>query len=125
MATINIFPVLKNTKQTQPVSAPSAVCYPSKDTKDFFGKELNVGDYVLYTKKFGRLFSYGIIIDEIVEEEKQRRWPDSVLVKRITPHIKGKYKDQFPCESSNLIKISKEEIALKILEHGNTNFLKG
>lgn len=116
---------------------------------DFLGRQLEVGDYVIYTQKaiYGnKPLAYGIVeelggeskFEEIKEALKldpnvislgsmYPRFPCSVVVKRITPRYKcrSKYKDRFPSDAKLLIKVPKEEIMLKILQHGDTNFLKG
>lgn len=103
------------------------------DYRDFLGKALAVGDTVLYTQKKysgNLLFAFGIIeaVGGCVIHRNgivgNTPWPCSVIVKRIKPRKTGRYKERFPCYCKELIKISQEELALMILEQGDTNFLR-
>lgn len=92
-----------------------------KNYKDFMGKDINIGDYVIYTqpKRNQKLFAVGV-----VEETENDYWPYSIVVKRLVDRKVGRYKQRFPVASCEVIKLTKEEIVLRILEEG-TNFLKG
>ena len=107
------------------------------DYRDFTGKNLNIGDYVVYTQKkmpgLCRPLAYGIVesLGETMKDNPRTEclgypttnWPVTVVVKRMKPRTKGKYQEHFPCEAGLLIKIPKEEIMLRILEEGNSKFL--
>jgi hypothetical protein len=122
------------------------------DYRDFVGKELQVGDYVIYTQKtkYGaKPLAYGIVeelggVSHFEEPPKSpmmingvpyqtsqnigqyiREFPCSVVVKRVVPRLAGKYKEHFPCDAKLLIKVSQGDIMLKVLAEGTSDFLKG
>ena len=103
------------------------------DYRDFLGRQLNIGDTVLYTqKKFkdNRLFAYGVIeslgdcMFSMDGRSYDSPWPYSVVVKRYKARSSGKYQERFPCYCKELIKVSPKELTIMILENGNSDFMR-
>ena len=85
--------------------------------KDFVGRILSPGDYVLFSQKYFVPYEYGII-------EEETNWPfnGSVIVRKLKSSRKGKFKNRFPIQTQKLIKISKEDLMIKMLEDGISSF---
>ena len=92
--------------------------------KDFLGRVLEIGDYVAYSIKFP---SSGMELGYITKYNPPTINPEGnpdggyVIVNRVNKRKFGKHeiREQFPLQGKNLVKLSKEEMTLYLLERNS------